>query len=75
MLPYNAKSGAVSRSTSDTTLLKQLGDACDKNESTNRYPADDTLFDIASALEISPYALSTPRADVAPSALQFLFNL
>ena len=82
MLPYNAKSRAVSRSTSDTTLLKQLGDACDKNESTirnyelgNRYPADDTLFDIASALEISPYALSTPRADVAPSALQFLFNL
>lgn len=61
---------------------KQLGDACDKNESTirnyelgNRYPDDDTLFDIASALEISPYALSTPKADIAPSALQFLFNL
>ena len=61
---------------------KQLGDACDKNESTirnyelgNRYPDDDTLFEIANALEISPYALSTPKANVAPSALQFLFNL
>lgn len=61
---------------------KQLGDACDKNESTirnyelgNRYPDDDTLFEIANALEISPYALSTPKTNVAPSALQFLFNL
>lgn len=41
----------------------------------NRYPDDDTLFDIAYALEISPYCLATPRADVAPSALQFLFNM
>lgn len=61
---------------------KELADVCGKNESTirnyelgNRYPDDDTLFEIANALEISPYALSTPKANVAPSALQFLFNL
>ena len=60
---------------------KELADVRGKNESTirnyelgNRYPDDDILFEIANALEISPYALSTPKANVAPSALQFLFN-
>lgn len=61
---------------------KQLADACDKNESTirnyelgNRYPDDDTIYEIATALEISPYLLSSPKPDVAASALQFLFNM
>ena len=43
---------------------KELGSACNVNESTirnyelgNRYPDSDTIFEIANALEISPYVL------------------
>ena len=47
---------------------KELGIASGLNESTvrnyelgNRYPDEDTIFEIANALEISPYVLSTPN--------------
>lgn len=61
---------------------KELGIASGLNESTvrnyelgNRYPDEDTIFDIANALEISPYVLASPNPSSAASALQFLFAI
>lgn len=61
---------------------KELGIASGLNESTvrnyelgNRYPDEDTIFDIANALEISPYVLASPNPSSAASALQFLFSI
>ena len=61
---------------------KELGIASGLNESTvrnyelgNRYPNEDTIFDIANALEISPYVLASPNPSSAASALQFLFSI
>lgn len=61
---------------------KELGTACDVNESTirnyelgNRYPDSDTIFEISNALEISPYVLATPDPISAASSLQYLFSM
>lgn len=61
---------------------KELGIASGLNESTvrnyelgNRYPDEDTIFEIANALEISPYVLSTPNPVSAASSLQYLFAI
>lgn len=61
---------------------KELGSACGVNESTirnyelgNRYPDSDTIFEIANALEISPYVLATPDPISAASSLQYLFSM
>ena len=61
---------------------KELGTACDVNESTirnyelgNRYPDSDTIFEISNALEISPYLLATPDPISAASSLQYLFSM
>lgn len=61
---------------------KELGAACGVNESTirnyelgNRYPDSDTIFEIANALEISPYVLATPDPISAASSLQYLFSM
>lgn len=61
---------------------KELGIASGLNESTvrnyelgNRYPDEDTIFDIANALGISPYVLASPNPSSAGSALQFLFAI
>lgn len=61
---------------------KELGVACDVNESTirnyelgNRYPDSDTIFEISNALEISPYVLATPDPISAASSLQYLFSM
>lgn len=61
---------------------KELGTACDVNESTirnyelgNRYPDSDTIFEISNALEISPYVLATPNPISAASSLQYLFSM
>lgn len=61
---------------------KELGSACDVNESTirnyelgNRYPDSDTIFEISNALEISPYVLATPDPISAASSLQYLFSM
>lgn len=61
---------------------KELGTACDVNESTirnyelgNRYPDSDTIFEISNALEISPYVLATPDPISAASSLQYLFRM
>jgi transcriptional regulator with XRE-family HTH domain len=61
---------------------KELGITSGLNESTvrnyelgNRYPDEDTIFDIANALEISPYVLASPNPSSAASALQFLFAI
>ena len=61
---------------------QELGSACNVNESTirnyelgNRYPDSDTIFEIANALEISPYVLATPNPISAASSLQYLFNI
>ena len=57
---------------------KDLGIAVGVNESTirnyelgNRYPDTDTIFDIANALEITPYELSAPNPTSAASSLQY----
>ena len=61
---------------------KELGTACDVNESTirnyelgNRYPDSDTIFEISNALEISPYVLASPDPISAASSLQYLFSM
>ena len=61
---------------------KDLGIAVGVNESTirnyelgNRYPDTDTIFDIANALEITPYELSAPNPTSAASSLQYLFDI
>ena len=61
---------------------KELGTACDVNESTirnyelgNRYPDSDTIFEISNALEISPYVLATPDPISAASSLQYFFRM